>query len=103
MAVLNGYGGVDLLASIARNVPLRCMYAKVTSYGRIIPGVCGFLLFMGCMDHRIWFALREFAVGTTATALTWMVTGIAFNARNRRSWMGSASNGLSATDLPESR
>jgi len=108
-AVLNGYGGVDLLVQqcTKSNTPPecfhKCVHAKLTSYGRTIPGVCGVLLLLVCMDYKMRLALREMAAGTTATALTWIVTGIAFNPRNRASWMGSASNGLSATILPAAR
>ena len=61
------------------------------------------LLFIACLDYKVRLALGSYAHGTTATAVVWMVIGIAFNPRNRRSWMGSASNGLSATTLPEAR
>jgi len=65
--------------------------------------VCGVLLLLVCMDYKMRLALRDMAAGTTATALSWVVFGAAFSPRNRVSWMGAASNGLSATNLPAAR
>jgi len=103
-AVLDGFMGVDLLKQLCskRNTP-SLMHAKMTAYGRLIPCVCGLLLLLVCMDYKVRLALRDMAAGTIATALSWVVVGIAFSPRNRASWMGSASNGLSATILPAAR
>ena len=103
VAVSTGYMGVDLLASTARSAPPECTHAKLASYGRMIPSVCGLLLFIMCLDYKMRLALGPLAPGTITTAVVWMAIGIAFNPRNRRSWMGSASNGLSTTTLPEAR
>jgi hypothetical protein len=90
-----------MLVSVARNVPPQRMHARLAFWGWAIPGVCGALLSIACMDYEFQLLLGEYAVGTTATALTWMIMAFTYSAWNRLSWMG-ASNGeaLSGAILP---
>jgi len=103
-AVLNGFVGVDLLVQqCSKRKSPNLVHAKMALYGRMITCVAGLLLLLVCMDYKMRLALGDMAAGTTATALSWVVVGAAFSPRNRVGWMGAASNGLSATNLPAAR
>jgi len=99
--VLNVCTAVDLLASFARNIPPCRMHAKTMFWIRTTTWVCGLLLCAVVVTlPRLQFTLEGYVTGSTATALSWTLTGLSFSPQVRLSWMGDVSNGLSATHLP---